>query len=247
MQITSNSSIFLICLGTLLLSGCGHRYAVMDNSLGEPVMLLGHDPVAYFTERQSIRGNPAIKSTYDDVVFYFASDTNKATFEQDPQQYFPQYGAFCSSGAAFGLKLGSDPTEFVIRDGKLYFFGDIWGRMAWMIAPDWNIEKADLEWPDSRDSGWRWQSLKRYARRVDWYKDTAAIREDYRNKHPEGSWPDYDPGGMITNLFLKSPGWRAREGFGQPATGFVGEDPCPPACPGVVSEPYPERGFAGVN
>jgi hypothetical protein len=46
---------------------------------------------------------------------------------------------------------------------------------------------------------------------------------------------------MITNLFLKGPGWRAREAYGpQPLVGFVGEDACPPACPGRQSKRFGE-------
>ena len=84
---------------------------------------------------------------------------NRVAFEQSPLRYVPQYGGFCSSGAAFGLKLGSDPTEFVIRDGRLFIFGDIAGKTAWLIDPAWNIEHADTMWPEAGESGWRWQSL----------------------------------------------------------------------------------------
>ena len=46
-------SLFFAVLGVvaaLLLSACGTPYATVPNRLGEPVMLLGHDPVAYFTQ-----------------------------------------------------------------------------------------------------------------------------------------------------------------------------------------------------
>jgi hypothetical protein len=39
-------------------------------------------------------------------------------------------------------------------------------------------------------------------------------------------------------VFLQYPGWRAREGFGQPALGIPGIAPCPPACSGKVSQGY---------
>ena len=34
---------------------------------------------------------------------------------------------------------------------------------------------------------------------------------------------DYDTGGSLNNLVFKYPGWRAREGFSQPALGIPGE------------------------
>lgn len=222
----------------LTLAACGHRYPVMTDSVGDKVMLLGHDPVSYFQRGQPVRGDPQFRAAHDGVTFYFASAENLSEFQRDPQRYFPQYGGFCSSGAAYGVKVGSDPTEFVVSDNRLFIFGDIAGKTAWMIDPSWNIKHADQMWPEASQSGWRWQSLKRYMRKVPWYKDTATIHAEFKQKHPDKTWPDYNPGGMIKNLFLEKPGWRAREGFGQPVVGLVGVDPCPPACPGTVSKAY---------
>lgn len=225
-----------------LVQGCSNTHATMKNKLGEDVMLLGHDPVAYFTVGKPTYGNPAIKSTLPGRTYYFASEANKKTFDANPDRYEPQYGGFCSSGAAFAIKLGSDPTEFEIVSGKLYMFGDVLGHEAWSIDPAWNIQRGDEVWPEAKDVGWRWQSLKRYASKVSWYKNTQDIRSDWAKKFPNRQMSDYDPGGMVTNLFLKDPGWRAREGYGpQPVVGFVGEDACPPACPGQVSKRFGER------
>jgi len=215
---------YLALLLVLFLSACGHRYAVMPNSDGEPVMLLGHDPVSYFTRGEPVRGDPAIKATHEGVVFYFANQENQQAFSAKPDQYFPQYGGFCSSGATYALN----------------FFGDVLGKTAWLINPEWNIEKADQVWPEAKDAGWRSQSLKRFANKVSWYKDSATIRREYKERFPDNPRPKYDPGGLMKNLFWKSPGWRAREGFGQPVVGFVGEDPCPVACPGTVSKAFGE-------
>ena len=42
---------------------------------------------------------------------------------------------------------------------------------------------------------------------------------DWKRRNP-GKELSYDPGGMLTNLFVKQSGWRAAEGFGQPALGY---------------------------
>jgi YHS domain-containing protein len=222
------------------LTACGHRYAVMRDTQGADVMLLGHDPVAYFTVGKPTRGDPKIRADHDGVTFYFASEANRAAFQREPAKYFPQYGAFCSSGAAYGIKLGHDPTEFEIVNGKIYFFGDVLGHEAWKIDPAWNIARGDEMWREAKDVGWRQQSLNRYASKVPWYKDSATIRREWAAKNPGKEWPKFDPGGMVTNLFVKQQGWRAREGFGQPVVGFVGVDPCPPACAGQVSKRFGE-------
>lgn len=234
----ANCRIALALCALVLLAACGHRFAVTTDARGDDVMLLGHDPVAYFTVGRPIRGNPQIRERYQDVTFYFANEANRTEFRRDPAKYFPQYGGFCSSGAAYGLKLGHDPTEFEIVGGKIYFFGDVLGHEAWKIDAAWNIARGDEMWPEAKDEGWRYQSLRRYASKVSWYKDTRAIREDWTRKNPGRSMPVYDTGGMVTNLFLRGPGWRAREGFGQPVVGLVGTDACPPACAGEPSYPF---------
>lgn len=220
-----------------LLAACGTKYATVRTDRGEDLMLLGHDPVAYFTVGKPVRGNPAISARHDDVTYYFASEDNRRLFVAQPGKYAPQYGAFCADGAAYGVKLGSDPTEFAIRDGRLYIFGDVIGREFWKLRPQWDIEKGDQMWPEAGSRGHIAQSLYRLTMRVPWYKTGREIMDEWRAKHP-GQSLDYDPGGVFKNLFVKYPGWRAREGAGQPALGIPGMDPCPPACVGQVTQGY---------
>ncbi len=229
-------------LGLLALVGCGTPYATMKNAAQQEVMLLGHDPVAYFTRAEPVRGDPKIQSTLPGRTYYFLSAENKRMFDAQPEKYEPQYGGFCASGAAYGIKLGSDPTEWRVMDGRLFIFGDVMGRTAWELDPVWNIKHGDQMWSEAKDAGWRGQSLKRYASKVSWYKTGADIRKEYEAKHAGKAWPQYNVGGMMTNLFVKSPGWRAREGYGgQPVVGLVGEDVCPPACVGQASKAFGEK------
>jgi hypothetical protein len=216
---------WLLLVLAALLQACGTPYATVPNTAGEPVMLLGYDPVAYFTEGKPVRGDRANQVSLGSAqapphrIYYFSSAANKALFVQDPAKYEPQYGGFCSSGAAFALKLGSDPTAWQIYEGRLFIFGDVLGYEAWKIDPAWNVKHADQVWPQMREAGWRSQSLSRYANKVSWYKSGKDIADEYAKKFGK-PYPSYDPGGMTTNLFSKLPGWRAAEGFGQPALGY---------------------------
>jgi YHS domain-containing protein len=221
----------------LLLAGCGVKLATVKDAQDRDLMLLGHDPVAYFTVGKPVKGDPRIAAEHDGVWYYFSTRENVETFRKQPGKFVPQYGAFCASGAAYGVKLGSDPTEFAIRNGRLFIFGDVLGREYWEVDPDWHVKHADQMWPEAGASGHRWQSIKRILWTVPWYKNAGQARAEWRAKNPD-SKVSYDPGGSMRNLFLKYPGWRAREGFGQPALGVPGVDPCPPACPGSVSEGY---------
>ena len=48
--------LFVLTFACAWLAGCGTPYATVKNSAGDPVMLLGHDPVAYFTQGKPGRG-----------------------------------------------------------------------------------------------------------------------------------------------------------------------------------------------
>ena len=214
-------TLALAIAALLGLAGCGTPYATVPAAGdGRPVMLLGHDPVAYFTRGQPARGDPKLRVNLPERTYYFASAEHKALFEANPAKYEPQYGGFCASGAAFAVKLGSDPTSWLIRDGRLFIFGDILGQTAWGVDPPWNIEHADRLWPQIKDKGWRGASLAAYLNKVPHYLTGAQIKAQWEAKNPGQTHPTFDPGGMVNNLFLKKPGWRAAEGFGQPALGY---------------------------
>ena len=213
-----------LLLGGLLtllgLAGCGTPYATVPDSLGRPVMLLGHDPVAYFTQGAPVRGRADQVVNLPQRSYYFASAANKALFEAAPARYEPQYGGFCSSGAAFAVKLGSDPSAWQVYQGRLFIFGDVLGHAAWGVDPAWNVAHADRLWPGIANSGWRAQSLRAYASKVPHYLTGAQIQAQWVAQNPGQTWPVFDTGGMLNNLFVKPPGWRAAEGYGQPALGY---------------------------
>jgi YHS domain-containing protein len=213
------NALFIAILAALLLSGCGTHWATVKNSRGDDVMLLGHDPVAYFTVGKPTRGKKEIASTLPGRTYYFASAEHKTLFDATPTKYEPLYGGFCSNGAPYKVKLGSDPTEFEIVNGKLFIFGDILGREMWKLHRDENIAYADRVWPEIADKGWRGATLAAYMSKVPWYRTGKELHAEFEKQNP-GKKLTYDPGGMFINLFLKQPGWRAAEGFGQTALGY---------------------------
>jgi hypothetical protein len=52
----------VLAFAIALLSACGTPYATVANRSGEPVMLLGYDPVAYFTKGEPTRGTAQFKT-----------------------------------------------------------------------------------------------------------------------------------------------------------------------------------------
>ncbi len=231
-------SVLAGLLVAFLVAGCGGTlYATVASADGEPIMLLGHDPVAYFTMGKALRGDPKFKVALPDRTYFFASEKHRRLFAEQPGKYEPQYGGFCSNGTPFKIKLGSDPTEWEIRDGRLFIFGDIVGHSYWTLDPVFNVQYADRVWGEIKDVPWRSATFSAWIQKVDWYRTHRSLDDEWNTKHPNKPIT-FDPGGLIRNLVFKYPGWRAREGFGQPALGLVDTDPCPPACPMTEPEPY---------
>ncbi|MBM3522862.1 MAG: hypothetical protein FJX57_07880 [Alphaproteobacteria bacterium] len=206
----------------LQLAACGGTlYATVPNTAGNPVMLLGHDPVAYFTLGKPTKGNKAlqVRLADPDRTYYFVNEEHRRMFQANPARYEPQYGGFCSNGAPYGIKMGSDPSEFEIVNGRLFIFGDILGHEYWKMHRDENIANADRYWPQFKDRGWRETSIHHILNEVPWYRRSRDLRAEYARRN-DGKTLSFDPGGPVRNLLLKYPGWRAAEGFGQPALGY---------------------------
>jgi YHS domain-containing protein len=110
------------------------------------VMLKGYDPVAYFKQGKAVRGKRSIWSTYSGVTYFFASEADKADFDQKPKKFEPQYGGFCANGVAKGRQTASDPTVFHIHKGKLYFCETPAAKAEFISNPDANISRADDNW-----------------------------------------------------------------------------------------------------
>ena len=210
----------LVAVTAALLQACGSLYATTANPHGEEVMLLGYDPVAYFTTGKPARGTNQFKVALPGRTYYFASEAHQRLFQAAPDKYEPLYGGFCANGAPYKIKLGSDPTEWEIVNGRLFIFGDILGHEMWKLHRDDNIANADRVWPEIRERGWRGAAVEHIIfNRVPWYRDGKSLHAEYERQNP-GKKLTYDPGGMFTNFFLKRPGWRAAEGFGQPVLGY---------------------------
>ena len=111
------------------------------------IILKGCDAVAYFKQGKVVKGDPAIKSSYQGATYLFASAADKADFDKDPAKYAPRYGAFCSYGVANGVLADTDgPDAFAIYRGKLYLCGNEGALKGFKSNIDSNIEKADKIW-----------------------------------------------------------------------------------------------------
>lgn len=111
------------------------------------VAVSGYDPVAYFTEKKPVKGNPALSLDYKGAKWYFASEANRVAFKAAPETYAPQYGGYCAWAAALGKAAKGDPEAWTIHKGKLYLNYNKEVSDRWKEKVDENIAKADVNWP----------------------------------------------------------------------------------------------------
>jgi YHS domain-containing protein len=181
------SSVVALSLALALLAGCAPLVTqnpggaispanVVSMDGNDRVMLKGADVVAYFTDAQYKQGNPSIKSVYEKITFYFASEENKRRFDAEPMKYVPQYGGYCANGTAYGIPWGGDADTWRVIDGKLYIFGGAQSRDAFLLDPQKNLALANQYWNDEvKGSNAFVQRNKRLLFKVPHYKSDAEV------------------------------------------------------------------------
>ncbi len=141
------------------------------------VLLKGGDVVSYFTKNTYMQGNPSIKSTYENVTFYFSSAGNKALFDKEPTKYLPEFGGYCANGVVYSIPWGGDADSFEMINGKLYIFGGKGSRDAFMLNVPKNVALANKYWKEevSGSNAFTHRTLRTTIGRVAHYKSGAEL------------------------------------------------------------------------
>ena len=143
------------------------------------LMLFGYDVVNYFTDRTHRKGDPAIKTVYDEVTFRFATPEHKAMFDREPAKYIPQFGGYCANGIAYAIPWGGDADTWKIFDGKLYIFGGQGSKDAFMLDVPRNMKLAHQYWDgEVTGSNALVQRVKRLVFRVPHYKSGKELADE---------------------------------------------------------------------
>jgi len=116
----------------------------------------GFDVVAYRSldqaavgeaQPEAVPGLASITAEFNGATFAFATEENKAAFEENPEFYVPQYDGHCAYGVAKGGKVPANPHLWRIVDDKLYLniTKNVVGFWEEDIAG--NIDLAQGNWP----------------------------------------------------------------------------------------------------
>ena len=117
------------------------------------LVIKGHDPVAYFTEGKAVKGDPKYSLDWDEGRYHFANARHRDMFAANPEKYAPQFGGYCTGSMSANKVNEADPDAFVIKDGKLYVFGDVKWKPIAENDPEYlpsRIPKAANNWQDKK-------------------------------------------------------------------------------------------------
>ena len=101
---------------------------ISDTIIFDPntnLALFGYDPVAYFSDGQSILGQKQFEVQTAGLVWRFKNQGNRQAFLGNPTLYTPQFGGYDGFSVAKGRIVGGNPMIFLTLDTGLYFFRDI--------------------------------------------------------------------------------------------------------------------------
>lgn len=107
----------------------------------------GYDVVNYFMTNTAARGSSEFSAEHKGATYYFASAANLKSFQENPTAFLPQFDGFCAFAVAkMNKKVGVDPTNFRIDDGKLYlFYNDFWEGKPFNTMVPWLNNEAEME------------------------------------------------------------------------------------------------------
>jgi YHS domain-containing protein len=120
------------------------------SSPGEAVAIQGFDPVAYFTQSNSIRGTSKFVHDWNGMTWFFSSAEHRDMFIAEPEKYAPQFGGFCTMSVAYGKTSRGGGDAWTMHNGKLYLNYDKSVVAQFRQDVPGNISKAE---------GW-WSSVK---------------------------------------------------------------------------------------
>ncbi len=120
------------------------------NDIHTGLAISGFDPVAYFTEAKPIAGKPDYEISFEDVVWRFRSEGNRAAFKENPAVYQPRYGGHdpVAVAVARGVALDGNPLLWAISGDRLYLFYNENARLAFIANPESTIAAADGRWQE---------------------------------------------------------------------------------------------------
>jgi YHS domain-containing protein len=106
----------------------------------------GYDPVAYFMQKNAVKGKSRFSFSWKGRLWMFSSQENLDLFKTAPEKYAPQYEGYCAFGCSESHLAIASPRAWTIINNKLYFNYSKKYKKIWLVNADTRITTADLYW-----------------------------------------------------------------------------------------------------
>jgi len=111
----------------------------------------GYDPVAFFTESKSVKGNDSLNFEWNSATWNFSTVKNLNLFKSNPEMYAPQFGGYCAYGTAGNHKAPTQTDTWIIINNKLYFNYNQSVKQKWISQQESLIKQAEYHWITLKD------------------------------------------------------------------------------------------------
>ena len=138
----------LAAIAAAILAGCGTTHATIGTSRGEELMLLGFDPVAYFTDAAPQPGSPEMEYGAAGAIWRFRNAGNRAAFADNPNVYAPQFGGYDPVAVARGASVPGHPLFWLVTGQRLYLFYSGEARAEFAAQSQSILSLAERRWPE---------------------------------------------------------------------------------------------------
>jgi len=128
----------------------GHYF---NNVNENGVILDGYDAVAFFTGNKPVKGDAQYQYSYEDAIYYFASQDHLDMFKANPEKYKPQFGGWCAYAVSLGRIAPIDVNTFSIVNDRLVIQHNQRAVNGWNKDVQGNLALADKYWPTVADKG----------------------------------------------------------------------------------------------
>lgn len=140
-------SSLLIVSSLLYFAGVAQAKDLVNTSGASGVALSGYDPVAFFSEKKPVNGDPGISAAHKGAKYFFSSKEHRSAFNKNPDHYAPQFGGFCAYGTSVNALFPVDISTWQVREGKLYFNLNPEILKVFNKNISKHISKANKNWP----------------------------------------------------------------------------------------------------
>ena len=130
-----------------------HNGHYFNNVNENGVILDGYDAVAFYTENKPVKGDAKFLYSYEDAIYYFASQEHLDLFKTNPDKYKPQFGGWCAYAVSLGRIAPIDVTTFSIVNNRLVIQHNQRAVNGWNKDVAANLALADKYWPAVSDKG----------------------------------------------------------------------------------------------